>query len=50
MNKMVCLHVNVPSPEVCDLFIIYKVSENGITQFNVECNRGYKLLKAQRDK
>ena len=34
-EQMACPHVNVPSHESGDLFIIYKGFENAIEQFNV---------------
>ena len=32
MNKMACPHVNVRPPQIGDLFRIYKVPKNAITQ------------------
>ena len=32
MNKMTCLHVNVLPPQIGDLFRIYEVPKNAITQ------------------
>ena len=32
MNKMACPHVNVLSPQIGDLFRIYKVPKYAITQ------------------
>ena len=40
MNKMACPHINVLPPEANDLFRIYEVPKNVITNYkeiNVEC-------------
>ena len=48
MNKITCPHVN----EAGDLFIIYKVSDNKITQINMECIiiEVQEILKPKRDR
>ena len=51
-EQMAGPHVNVPSPEAGDVFIIYKVSKNVIDQINIECmiTEVQKVLKPQRDR
>ena len=51
-KKITCRNVNVLLPEAGDLFIIYKVSENVITQINIECiiTKVQEILKPQRDR